>query len=60
MKLLDEDITKFQSLYREVFGIEIPREDACEKGTALLNLMSIICKKNYGNLWVKQNKNEKY
>lgn len=42
MVLLDEDIMKFQALYKSEFGMEISREDAYEKGIKLLRLMSII------------------
>ncbi len=44
MVLSDEDITKFQKLYKEQFGIEISKEDAYEKGIKLLRLMSIVYK----------------
>ena len=42
MVLSDEDIVKFQALYKSEFGIEISREDAYEKGIKLLRLMSIV------------------
>ncbi len=42
MVFLDEDIIKFQALYKSEFGIEISREDAYEKGIKLLRLMSIV------------------
>ncbi len=42
MRLKDEDISKFQTLYRSEFGMEISREDAYEKGIKLLRLMSIV------------------
>jgi len=44
MVLLDEDIIKFQALYRSEFGMEISREDAYEKGIKLLRLMSSVYK----------------
>lgn len=44
MGLSDEDIAKFQALYKSEFGMEISREDAYEKGIKLLRLMSIIWK----------------
>ncbi len=44
MVLSDEDIEKFQTLYKSEFGIEIGKEDAYEKGIKLLRLMSIIYK----------------
>ncbi len=42
MVLSDEDIVKFQALYKSEFGMEISREDAYEKGIKLLRLMSIV------------------
>ena len=42
MVLLDEDILKFQALYKSEFGMEISREDAYEKGIKHVRLMSIV------------------
>lgn len=42
MQLTDEDIIKFQALYKNEFGMEISKEDAYEKGIKLLRLMSIV------------------
>ncbi len=42
MQLTDEDILKFQALYKSEFGMEMSREDAYEKGIKLLRLMSIV------------------
>jgi len=44
MQLTDEDILKFQALYKSEFGMEISREDAHEKGIQLLRLMSLVYK----------------
>lgn len=44
MVLSDEDIAKFQALYKSEFGMEIIREDAYEKGIKLLGLMSAVYK----------------
>ena len=44
MILSDEDISKFQALYKSQFGIEISREDAYKQGVQLLKLMSIVYK----------------
>lgn len=44
MVLSDADIIKFQTLYKQEFGIEISREEAYEKGIKLLTLMSAIYK----------------
>lgn len=40
--LSDEQITKFQTLYKNRFGQEIGREEAYEKGAKLLRLFEII------------------
>ena len=42
MVLSDEDLTKFQALYKNEFGIEISKEKAYEQGMKLLNLVSIV------------------
>ena len=44
MVLSDENILKFQALYKSEFGIEISKEDAHKKGTKLLQLISIVYK----------------
>ena len=44
MVLSDTDITRFQAIYKNKFGMEISREVAYEKGTKLLQLMSIVYK----------------
>lgn len=44
MVLSDEDIIKFQALYKNELGIEISKEDAYEKGIKLLRLMSSVYK----------------
>ena len=44
MVLSDEDIIKFQTIYKDQFGIEISKEDAYEKGIKLLQLMSAVYK----------------
>ncbi len=44
MVLSDEDITKFQILCKSEFGIEISKEDAYEKGSKLLKLVSTVYK----------------
>ena len=45
MVLSDEDIVKFQTLYKSQFGMEVSKEDAYEKGIKLLTLMSAVYKK---------------
>lgn len=40
--LSDEQITKFQMLYKKRFGKEISREEAYEKGIKLMRLVEII------------------
>ena len=42
--LSDEQIIKFQMLYRKRFGKEISRETAYEKGVKLMRLVEIIYK----------------
>ena len=42
MRLSDEDIKKFQELYKTSFGKEISKGDALEKGLKLLNLMKLV------------------
>ena len=44
MVLSDENILKFQALYKSEFGMEISKEDAQKKGTKLLQLISIVYK----------------
>ena len=44
MVLSNEDISKFQALFKSEFGIEISVEDAYEKGLKLLQLISIVYK----------------
>ncbi len=44
MVLTDEDIKKFQTIYKKEFGIEINRETAYEKAVKLLSLMSAVYK----------------
>lgn len=42
--LTDEQIKKFQALYKERFGREIGKEAAYEQGVKLVRLMSVIYK----------------
>jgi hypothetical protein len=42
MRLTDEDILKFQVIWKNKFGTEINKEDAYEKGVQLLRLVSAI------------------
>lgn len=44
MVLSDEDIAKFQQLYKEQYGTEISKEEAYEQGIKLVRLMSRIYK----------------
>jgi len=44
MYLTDEQIAKFQTLYKNRFGEEISREEAYEKGVKLLRLVELIYK----------------
>lgn len=50
MYLSNEAIKKFQDLYQEYFGLEIPEKEARERGEALVSLFEVIYKpipKNY-------------
>jgi hypothetical protein len=40
--LSDEQITKFQTLYKDLFGKEISRNEAYVKGTRLIRLIGLI------------------
>jgi len=42
--LSDEQITKFQTLYKNRFGKKIGREEAYEKGVKLIRLIELIYK----------------
>lgn len=42
--LSDEQITKFQALYKNRFGKEISREEAFEQGAKLIRLVELIYK----------------
>lgn len=42
--LSDEQIIKFQTIYKNRFGKEISREEAYEKGTKLIRLVELIYK----------------
>ncbi len=42
--LSDEQITKFQTLYKNRFGKEISRNEAYEKGAKLIRLVELIYK----------------
>lgn len=42
--LSDEQITKFQTLYKNRFGREISREEAYEQGVKLVRLIELIYK----------------
>lgn len=42
--LSDEQIKKFQTLYKNRFGKEISRDEAYEKGVKLLRLVELIYK----------------
>lgn len=42
--LSDEQVSKFQAIYRKNFGKEISRMDALEKGAQLVRLFKIIYK----------------
>ena len=41
--LSESQITKYQEIYKNNFGKEISREEACSQGVRLVNLMRVIC-----------------
>lgn len=42
MRISDDKIKQFQVLYKKHFGQEISKDEALEKGTKLVELMSLI------------------
>ncbi len=44
MQLANEQIEKFQLLYKKHYGIEIDKTEALEKGIRLIRLIEIIAK----------------
>ncbi len=42
--LSDEQVTKFQALYKRQFGREITKDEALEKGIKLVRMMQLIYK----------------
>ena len=54
--LTDRQITKFQTLYYNHFGEKINKEEALEKGTRLVSLMSVLLS-NKTNNYEKRTKN---
>ncbi len=44
MSLSDQDIAKFQQLYKHQYGTEISKEEAYEQGIKLVRLMALIYK----------------
>ncbi len=61
--LSEEQITKFQILYRNRFGKEISREEAYEKGSKLIRLVELIykpmTKNDYKRLQKRRKETEK-
>ncbi|MCK5122553.1 MAG: hypothetical protein KAQ87_00145 [Candidatus Pacebacteria bacterium] len=41
--LSNKQVTSFQLLWKNRFGEEISKEEACEKGIKLVNLIKTIC-----------------
>ncbi len=52
--LTDEQIKKFQAIYRKEFKEEIDRQEAIEKGEKLIRLFKVIYQP------ITKNENEKY
>lgn len=46
MKLTDQQLAEFITLYKAKFGKELTTSEALEKGTSLLNLMKTILLEN--------------
>ena len=44
--LTDEEITEYQQLFRDEFGIELTKDLALEKGLRLVRLLSVVLKEN--------------
>jgi hypothetical protein len=44
MNITDEQITKFQFMYRQRFGKQISREEAYEQGVKLIRFMEVVCR----------------
>ena len=44
MILFDEQVIKFQQLYKNRFGKEIGKSEACEQGIKLMRLVELIYK----------------
>jgi hypothetical protein len=43
MHLTEEQLIKFQELYKKHFNLEITRQEALEKGLKLVRLVKLIC-----------------
>ena len=41
--LSNKQVTEFQTLYQKHFGKKISKDEACDKGIRLINLIQIIC-----------------
>ncbi len=46
MRLTDEQVAQFQTLYQRHFGISLSTIEALEKGTKLMHMMEIILRRN--------------
>ena len=44
MQLTDKNISDFQVLYKKIYGVDLTRDAAYEKGLSILNLMQLIHK----------------
>jgi hypothetical protein len=44
MHLSDEKITKFQALYKQRFGVELPKEESAEQYVKLVRLVQLVYK----------------
>ena len=44
--LTNKQVTEFQTLYQKHFGKKISKDEACDKGIRLINLVQTICNPN--------------
>ncbi len=48
MIVLPEDVSKFQELYKKLYGVDISQDDAYEKGMKLLQLIQLVLDQTNG------------
>jgi hypothetical protein len=45
MQLSEDQITKLQVIYRELYGLELSHDEACEQGRKILQVMTPLLRK---------------